>query len=176
MQHAMWTGGLSIGWVTQIQEFFNTYQQYFCFQYRQHSGKSKIFPNISFTFFRSSTKIIKFDNAKFPKSILYKVRVWRKFLDKKSTFSKKWILQKSDFLKSFFSVNKYNYLFFTKKILLFSIFCRSRRRTSTVMLEGIQLQGRKKGSLPLSSKYLDGVFALNDLLVLGKKQLKNYFN
>ena len=108
-----------------------------------------------------------------PKVYYIKLEFGENFLTKKVHFQKNGFFKKVIFLIQFFQPISYNDLFATKKILLFSIFCRSRRRTPTVILEGVQVQGRKRGSFSLSSKYLDGVFALHDLLGLGKTQLKS---
>ena len=57
----------------------------FFFQYHQQSDESKAFQNPSFS------KIMEFENVKFPKGISSKDGVWIEFLeiDINSTFSKK---------------------------------------------------------------------------------------
>ena len=77
--------------MTLIQVFFNTYRRYFYFQYNRHSGQSKIFQNLSFTFLGlPSAKTIEFENVKFGKSISYEDVVCREFrkIDSKVCFQK----------------------------------------------------------------------------------------
>ena len=75
---------------------FNTYQRNFYFQYHQHSGKLKIFKNLSFTLLI----VLPLNNwiwqCKISQKILSKDGVWREFLeiDSNSTFSKKWVFQR----------------------------------------------------------------------------------
>ena len=81
----MWTDWTITGSVTLTQEFFNTYQRYFYFQYHQHSSQSRIFQNISFTLIGLQLKWFNFS-----KRISYKYRVWKCLeIDGHSMFSKK---------------------------------------------------------------------------------------
>ena len=75
----------------------------------------------------SSTKIIEFDNVKFPKSRSSKDGVWRKFLQigSNSTFSKEWVLQKCEFCCTFFHSVSYNNVVVTKQIYFSHTFLKS---------------------------------------------------
>ena len=65
----MCTDPPSIGWMTLLQEFFNTYQRYFYFQYHQNMWSIKNISKHLFHLIRSSTKVIELDKVKIPKNV-----------------------------------------------------------------------------------------------------------
>ena len=132
------TGAPSIGWMTLIQEYFDTYQRYFYL--RSIKNISKHF----FHLIRSSTKIVEFDNVKFPKILSTKDGVWREFLetDSNSMFSRKWVPQKREFSYPFYrSINCNN----TVVTIHIYVFPNSGNRGFTSL---IILRVYKEGVLP----------------------------
>ena len=64
----------------------------------------------------------------------------------------------------------FNYLF--KIMGLHLWWCCRCRRGPTVLLKGVQVYGRRRGSFPQTNNYLDDVFKLKDLLGLEKNIAK----
>ena len=89
----MWSDPHSIGWVALIQVFFITYQEHFHFKYHPHSDQSRMLQT-SVLPYRSSTKLIQFDHAKFAVSISSEDGISREFLEinSKGMFSKRRVL------------------------------------------------------------------------------------
>ena len=109
--------------------------------------------------FRTSTKIIEFDNVKSTTSVLSKDGVWRKFLETESNsmFSKKGVLKK---LVTLLSVNKFSFHphFFKSWVHI------SDNIASVVGGSQYSYRGYRHSDFLLSNNYLDDVFAFKDLL------------
>ena len=86
----MWSDPHSIGWVALIQVFFVTYREHFHFKHHPHSIQSRMLQT-SVSPYRSSTKLIQFDHAKFSVSISSEDDISREFfeINSKYVFKKK---------------------------------------------------------------------------------------
>ena len=88
----MWTDLPCIGWLTRNFQYLPAI---FLFPISPAQWSIKNISKTLFLLISSSTKIIEFDNVKFPKNISSKDGVWREFLeiDSNGTSSKTWILK-----------------------------------------------------------------------------------
>ena len=88
---------------------------------------------------------------------------------------------KSELSHTFFQSMIYNNVVETKNLHFTHLFkimglhpwwCCRCRRGPTVLLKGVQVYGRRRGSYPQTNNYLDDVFKLKDLLDLEKNIAK----